>query len=308
MQDYSSLLPLVITGGVMLGVLFGVLFVVKQKTAIVIERLGKFHSIRTAGLNFKIPVIDSKVGILNLRTRELPVSIETKTHDDVFVLVEVSIQYYIIDNKDQIRKAYYELNNAEQQIRSYVYDNVRSEVPKLILDDVFSKKDEIAKGIKGDLQETIGEFGFHILNALVTDINPDPKVKDSMNEINAAKRLKEAAKEKAEAEKIMAIKKAEAESESKKLQGEGIANQRTAIARGIKDSIEEVKTALGNEVSGATVMSMLYMTQHYDTMAKLGEKGANTIFVNPNPSSVSDLQEQIMSGMIAADQTKKSDD
>lgn len=308
MQDYSSLLPLVITGAVIVVVLFGVLFVVKQKTAIVIERLGKFHSIRTAGLNFKIPVLDSKVGLLNLRTRELPVSIETKTHDDVFVLVEVSIQYYIIDNKDQIRKAYYELNNAEQQIRSYVYDNVRSEVPKLILDDVFSKKDEIAKGIKGDLQETIGEFGFHILNALVTDINPDPKVKDSMNEINAAKRLKEAAKEKAEAEKIMAIKKAEAESESKKLQGEGIANQRTAIARGIKDSIEEVKTALGNEVSGATVMSMLYMTQHYDTMAKLGEKGANTIFVNPNPSSVSDLQEQIMSGMIAADQTKKSND
>ncbi len=308
MQDYSSLLPLVITGAVIVVFLFGVLFVVKQKTAIVIERLGKFHSIRTAGLNFKIPVLDSKVGLLNLRTRELPVSIETKTHDDVFVLVEVSIQYYIIDNKDQIRKAYYELNNAEQQIRSYVYDNVRSEVPKLILDDVFSKKDEIAKGIKGDLQETIGEFGFHILNALVTDINPDPKVKDSMNEINAAKRLKEAAKEKAEAEKIMAIKKAEAESESKKLQGEGIANQRTAIARGIKDSIEEVKTALGNEVSGATVMSMLYMTQHYDTMAKLGEKGANTIFVNPNPSSVSDLQEQIMSGMIAADQTKKSDD
>lgn len=308
MHQIPDFIPYIAFLALVFILLFGVLFVVKQKSAIVIERLGKFHSVRTAGLNAKIPILDTKSGVLNLRTKELPVSIETKTKDDVFVLVEVSIQYYIINNRDQIKKAFYELNNADQQIRSYVYDNVRSEVPKLILDDVFSKKDEIAKGIKRDLQETIGEFGFHILNALVTDINPDSKVKDSMNEINAAKRLKEAAKEKAEADKIMAIKKAEAESESKKLQGEGIANQRTAIARGIKDSIEEVKTALGDEVSGATVMSMLYMTQHYDTMAKLGEKGANTIFVNPNPSSVNDLQEQIMSGMIAADMNKKGNE
>tara|TARA_B100000676_G_C17928979_1_gene759765 strand:+ start:222 stop:1139 length:918 start_codon:yes stop_codon:yes gene_type:complete len=279
---------------------YGVFFVVKQKTSVVIERFGKYHSVRTAGLNLKIPILDTKAGLLNLRTCELPVSIETKTSDDVFVFVEVSIQYYIINNKEQIRKAFYELDDPDQQIKSYVYDNVRSEVPKLILDDVFSKKEEIAKGIKRDLQETIGEFGFHILNALVTDINPDPKVKDSMNEINAAKRLKEAAKEKAEADKIMAVKKAEAESESKKLQGEGIANQRTAIARGIKDSIQEVKTALGDEVSGTTVMSMLYMTQHYDTVAKLGEKGANTIFMNPNPSSVVDIQQQILSGIVAS--------
>lgn len=296
----AQYLPQIIGLVVLLIVLIGSIFIVNQRTAVVIERLGKFHSIRVAGLNFKIPLIDRKAGILNLKTRELPVSIETKTKDDVFVVVEVSIQYYIIDNRIQIEKAFYQLNNPEHQIRSYVYDNVRSEVPKLDLDDVFSKKDEIAKGIKRDLQDTIGEFGFHILNALVTDINPDHKVKESMNEINAARRLKEAAKENAEAEKIMAVKRAEAEAESKKLQGEGIANQRTAIARGIKESIAEVKSALGDDVTGEVVMSMLYMTQHYDTMQKLGETGTNTLFINPNPSSVTDLQQQIMAAMEAS--------
>ena len=196
-------------------------FTVKQKTAVVIERLGKFQRIAQSGLQFKIPFIDQKSGVVNLRVRELPVNIETKTKDDVFVNLIVSVQYFVTANAEGIRKAFYQFDNPEAQIQSYVFDSIRSEVPKLILDDVFSEKDKIAVAVQNELAETISGFGYEIVKALVTDIDPDAKVKNSMNEINAAKRLKEAAKEYAEAEKIKVVAAAEAEAESKKLQGGG---------------------------------------------------------------------------------------
>jgi len=279
----------------------GSIYTVKQKTAVIIERLGKFQTVSTAGLRFKIPIIDRKVGTVNLRVMELPVDVETKTLDDVFVRMVVSVQYFVVETPEQIRKSYYKFDNPHRQIQSYVFDSIRSEVPKLILDDVFAEKDKIAVAVKVELHETIKDFGFNILKTLITDIDPDAKVKESMNEINAAKRMKEAAKEYAEAEKIKVVASAEAEAESKKLQGEGIADQRIAIANGLKQSVEEVKGAMEEGVTGRDVMNMLFMTQHYDTIAKLGDTGVNTIFVPYSPSSVGDLQTQIQSSLIAAE-------
>ncbi len=279
----------------------GSIYTVKQKTAVIIERLGKFQTVSTAGLRFKIPIIDRKVGTVNLRVMELPVDVETKTLDDVFVRMVVSVQYFVVETPEQIRKSYYKFDNPHRQIQSYVFDSIRSEVPKLILDDVFAEKDKIAVAVKVELHETIKDFGFNILKTLITDIDPDAKVKESMNEINAAKRMKEAAKEYAEAEKIKVVASAEAEAESKKLQGEGIADQRIAIANGLKQSVEEVKGAMEEGVTGRDVMNMLFMTQHYDTIARLGDTGVNTIFVPYSPSSVGDLQTQIQSSLIAAE-------
>lgn len=279
----------------------GSIYTVKQKSAVIIERLGKFQTVSTAGLRFKIPIIDRKVGTVNLRVMELPVEVETKTLDDVFVRMVVSVQYFVVESPEQIKKSYYKFDNPHRQIRSYVFDSIRSEVPKLILDDVFSEKDKIAVAVKVELHETIKDFGFNILKTLITDIDPDAKVKESMNEINAAKRMKEAAKEYAQAEKIKVVAAAEAEAESKKLQGEGIADQRIAIANGLKQSVEEVKGAMEEGVTGRDVMNMLFMTQHYDTIARLGETGVNTIFVPYSPSSVGDLQTQIQSSLIAAE-------
>ena len=286
--------------------LIGSIFIVKQKTAVVIERLGKFNRVAKAGLQLKIPIIDKKAGTLNLRVRELPVDVETKTKDDVFVRLVVSVQYYIRDTPEGIKLAFYKFDNPERQIQSYVFDSIRSEVPLLILDDVFSEKDKIASAVQTELSETMKEYGFAIVKALVTDIDPDMKVKESMNEINAAKRLKEAAKEYAEAEKIKVVAAAEAEAESKKLQGEGIANQRIAIANGLKQSVEEVRGAMEKEVTGQQVMNMLFMTQHYDTVSRLSENGVNTIFMPYSPDSVGDLQMQIQSSMLAADTINKS--
>lgn len=293
---------------VILTVLFlvGSIFTVKQKTAVIIERLGKFLRVAEPGLQFRIPIIDKKAGVVNLRLRELPVEIETKTKDDVFVKLIVSVQYFVTANPEGIRKAHYQFDNPTQQIQSYVFDSIRSEVPKLILDDVFSEKDKIANAVKLELAETISEYGFEIVKALVTDIDPDAKVKHSMNEINAAKRLKEAAKEYAEAEKIKVVAAAQAEAESKKLQGEGIADQRIAIANGLKQSVEEVKGAMEKDVTGQQVMNMLFMTQHYDTIGRLAENNISTIFMPYSPGSISSLQTDIQSGLLGVEMLKKA--
>jgi regulator of protease activity HflC (stomatin/prohibitin superfamily) len=281
---------------------------VKQKNAVIIERLGKFNKVSKAGLHVKIPLIDSVSGKINLRVRELPVEVETKTKDDVFVKIVVSVQFFVIDTVDGIRDSFYELNNPEQQIQSYVFDSIRSEVPLMELDDVFAQKEKIAIAIKNELSDTMKQFGFDFIKALVTDIDPDAKVKQSMNEINAAKRMKEAAREEAAAAKIRVVAAAEADSESKRLAGEGIAMQRIAIANGLKESVKEVKLAMEDHVTSQDVMNMLFMTQHYETISKLSENNTSTIFMPYSPDNVGDLQMQIQSSLIAVDGLKKSKD
>jgi len=284
----------------------GALYMVKQKHAVIIERLGKFNKVSKAGLHFKIPLVDRIAGTVNLRVRELPVEVETKTKDDVFVKIVVSVQFFVIDAEEGIRDSFYELNNPEQQIQSYVFDSIRSEVPMMELDDVFAEKEKIALAVKTELSDTMRQFGFDFIKALVTDIDPDAKVKHSMNEINAAKRMKEAAKEEAEAAKIRVVAAAEADAESKRLAGEGIALQRIAIANGLKESVAEVKLAMEDHVTSQDVMNMLFMTQHYETVAKLSENNTSTIFMPYSPDNVGDLQMQIQSSLLAVDAMKKS--
>ena len=283
----------------------GTIYMVKQQTAVVIERLGKFHKVSRPGLQFKIPLIDSIAGNVNLKVRELPVEVETKTKDDVFVKIIVSVQFFVVDSIEGIEDSFYKLNNPERQIQSYVFDSIRSEVPKMELDSVFAEKDKIAIAVKNELSETMQQFGFDFIKALVTDIDPDSKVKHAMNEINAAKRMKEAAKEEAAAAKIRVIAAAEADAESKRLAGEGIALQRIAIANGLKESVAEVKLAMEDHVTSQDVMNMLFMTQHYETVAKLSENNTSTIFMPYSPDNVGDLQMQIQSSLLAVDGMKK---
>jgi regulator of protease activity HflC (stomatin/prohibitin superfamily) len=285
--------------------LFKAFYMVKQKTAVVIERLGRYQRISRAGLHLKIPFVDQIVGTVNLRVRELPVEVETKTKDDVFVRMVVSVQFFVIDSKEGIKASFYKLNMPERQIQSYVFDSIRSEVPRMELDEVFSEKEKIAMAVKTELSETMQQFGFDFIKALVTDIDPDAKVKHSMNEINAAKRLKEAAREEAAAQKIRVVAAAEADAESKRLAGEGIAQQRIAIANGLKASVEEVKSAMEEGVTSQEVMSMLFMTQHYETVSKLSETNASTIFMPYSPDNVGDLQMQIQSSLLAVEKMKK---
>jgi len=226
------LVPIIFIG---LIILFASFFVVKQETAAIIERFGKFQAVKHSGLHLKLPIIDQIAKRLNLRIQQLDVMIDTKTLDNVFIKMKISVQYQVI--RTQVGDAYYRLENPENQITSYVFDVVRAEVPKLKLDDVFVKKDDIAIAVKGELQEAMQSYGYDIIKALVTDIDPDEQVKHAMNRINAAEREKTAAEYESEAQRIRIVAVAKAEAESKKLQGQGIADQRREIAKGLEESV-----------------------------------------------------------------------
>ena len=284
--------------------LISAFFIVKQQTAAIVERFGKFNRIAGAGLNIKIPLIDRVAGRISLRVRQLDVRVETKTKDNVFVFVIVSVQYFVIP--DKIVDAFYKLQNAEAQITSYVYDVVRAQVPGIKLDDVFETKDNIAQAVKVELEQIMDDFGYGIMKTLVTDIDPDANVKASMNQINAAQRQRVAAVEEAEAEKIRVVKAAEAEAESKALSGKGIADQRTAIVNGLQDSVTDFKNSVEG-TSAHDVMNLVLMTQYFDTLKDVGlSSNSNTIMIPHSPSGMNDISEQLRNSMITANEVSKS--
>jgi regulator of protease activity HflC (stomatin/prohibitin superfamily) len=281
-------------------VLIGSFFTVEQQTTAVVERFGKFARLAQPGLNLKIPLIERIADRVNLRIEQLDVEVETKTADNVFVEVKVSVQHFVLPGK--VYDAYYKLDKPDAQIESYVFDVVRARVPKLKLDELFEKKDEIADAVKHELEETMDDFGYGITKALVTDIDPDEEVKKSMNAINAAQRHRMAAEEQGEAERILKVKSAEADAQSKKLQGQGIADQRKAIVDGLKDSLELFKES----IPGATpmdVMQLILLTQYFDTLKDLGASSqTNTILLPHSPGGLADVSEQIRNATITAGQ------
>ena len=280
--------------------------IVKEASAAVIERFGKFQSIRTSGLSIMIPFIDRRASTVNLRVQQLDVTIETKTLDNVFVNLQVSVQYQV--RREYVKEAYYSLDNAKNQIASYVFDDVRAEVPKLELDDVFAKKEDIAIAVQANISESMAEYGYKIIKALITDIDPDHKVKDAMNRINAAKRDREAAHEEGEAQKIMIVKEAEAEAESKRLSGEGIAQQRLEIVRGFKESVEDFKKSL-DTVTHEEIMQFVLMTQYFDTIKDIGANSKNSSILMPHsPGGMKEFQNQIISGTYVGGKFNEMDD
>lgn len=295
---------LIVLGIIALVIILTGLFTVRQQTAAIVERFGRFNKASGAGLNFKIPLIDQIAGRVSLRVQQLDVRVETKTKDNVFVLVVVSVQYHVLPNK--VLDAFYKLQNPQEQITAYVFDTVRARVPAVPLDQLFEMKDDIANAVKTELDAVMDEFGYSIVKALVTDIDPDAKVKVSMNEINAAQRLRMAAVEQAEADKIRVVKAAEAEAESKALQGQGIANQRKAIIEGLRESVENFSQAVDG-VKSQDVMNLVMMTQYFDTIKDLGASGkSNTILIPHSPSGMGDLSEQMRNAMITAEQVSRA--
>ena len=292
MLFYTIVLPL----GFLL--LFFTFFIVKQQSAAIVERFGKFVNVRQSGLQLKIPIIDNVAGRLSLRIQQLDVVVETKTKDDVFVKLKVSVQFKVI--KEKVYDAFYKLDNPADQITSFIFDVVRAEVPKLILDDVFIKKDDIAIAVKSEIQEAMTEYGFQIIKTLVTDIDPDAQVKESMNRINASEREKVAAQFEGEAQKILIVEKAKAEAESKRLQGQGIADQRREIARGLEDS---VKVLNGVDINSQEASALIVVTQHYDTLQSVGSASNSNLILMPNsPQAGSEMLNNMVASFTASNQ------
>jgi len=273
-------------------------FIVKQQTAVIVERFGKFLSIRQSGLQLKIPLVDRIAGRLSLKIQQLDVIIETKTLDDVFVRLKVSVQYKVI--KDKVYDAFYKLDYPHDQITSYVFDVVRAEVPKMKLDDVFVKKDDIALAVKAELNEAMSGYGFDIIKTLVTDIDPDGQVKQAMNRINASEREKIAAQFEGDAARILIVEKAKAEAESKRLQGQGIADQRREIARGLEESVEVLnKVGINSQEASALIV----VTQHYDTLQSIGsETNSNLILLPNSPQAGSQMLNDMVASFTASNQ------
>jgi len=298
-QDF---IPQIVIGVVLLLLILKAFIIVREQSAVIVERFGRFNRIANSGIGMIIPFVDRKAATVNLRVQQLDVEIETKTKDDVFVHLQVSVQYKIA--RDSIKEAYYSLENSRNQIASYVFDDVRAEVPKLELDDVFAKKEDIAIAVQQNISESMQEYGYVIIKALITDINPDHKVKDAMNRINAAKRDKEAAHEEGEAKKIKIIKEAEAEAESKRLSGEGIARQRLEIVRGFKESVEDFKKSL-DTVTHEEIMQFVLMTQYFDTIKDIGANSKNSSILMPHsPGGMKDFQNQIITGTFVGNELK----
>jgi regulator of protease activity HflC (stomatin/prohibitin superfamily) len=275
-----------------------IFFTVKTAQVAVIQRFGKFLRIAQPGLNMKIPLVDMIAGRVSLRVNQITLTMETKTKDNVFVTIPISVQNRVRNEK--AFDAFYKLADPVAQIKSYVEQVILGHVPSMTLDEVFASQSGIAAAVKKELDVDMAEFGYEIVNVLVTDIVPDAKVKSAMNDINAAQREQVAANARGEAEKILVVKKAEAEAESKALQGQGIANQRKAIIEGLQTSIEQFQRMVSGS-SAAEVMQLVLVTQYFDTLKSIGESNkTNTLFLSHSPSAVKDVSAQILESMIGA--------
>ena len=281
--------------------LLSTFFTVRQQTAVSIERFGKFESIRHSGLQMKIPIIDKVAARISLKIQQLDVIVETKTLDDVFVKIKVSVQFVVI--KEKVYDAIYKLEYPHDQITSYVFDVVRAEVPKMKLDDVFVKKDDIAIAVKREVQESMETYGYDIIKTLVTDIDPDAQVKAAMNRINAAEREKVAAQYEGDAQRILIVEKAKAEAESKRLQGQGIADQRREIARGLVESVDVLQKV---GVSSQEASALIVITQHYDTLQAVGQQTNSNLILLPNsPEAGSEMLNNMITSFTASAQVAK---
>jgi regulator of protease activity HflC (stomatin/prohibitin superfamily) len=277
-------------------------FTVSTAQVAVITRFGRFLRIANPGLNWKWPLIDAVAGRISLRVNQIALTMETKTKDNVFVTIPIAVQTRV--RAENAFDAFYKLSNPEEQIQAYVEQVILGHVPGMTLDEVFASQSGIAAAVKQELDADMAAFGYEIVNVLVTDIVPDPKVKAAMNDINAAQREQVAANARGEAEKILVVKKAEAEAESKALQGQGIANQRRAIIEGLQESIERFRIVVGT-ASTSEVMQLVLITQYFDTIKMIGESDrTNTIFLSHSPAAVREVSDQIMQAMMAAQSAK----
>ena len=295
-MDLLVLIPLVILALIVLSLILGSFFTVNTAQVAVITRFGKFLRVADAGLNWKMPYFDTVSGVVSLRVNQITLTMETKTKDNVFVTIPISVQNRV--RPEKVYDAFYKLSDPVAQIKSYVEQVILGHVPGMTLDEVFASQSSIAAAVKQELDSDMAAFGYEIVNVLVTDIIPDSKVKSAMNDINAAQREQVAASARGEADKILVVKKAEAEAESKALQGQGIANQRKAIIEGLQVSIEQFQKVVEG-ASAKEVMQLVMVTQYFDTLKSIGENDkTNTLFLSHSPAAVKEVSDQILESML----------
>jgi regulator of protease activity HflC (stomatin/prohibitin superfamily) len=303
-MEFAGLIVLGVVLLFVLSLILGSFFTVSTAQVAIITRFGKFLRVAQPGLNWKMPYFDSVAGMVSLRVNQIALTMETKTKDNVFVTIPISVQNRV--RPENVYDAFYKLSDPVAQIKSYVEQVILGHVPSMTLDEVFASQSSIAAAVKTELDADMAAFGYEIVNVLVTDIIPDAKVKSAMNDINAAQREQVAAAARGEAEKVLVVKKAEAEAESKALQGQGIANQRRAIVEGLQVSIEQFQKVVEG-ASAKEVMQLVLVTQYFDTLKAIGESDkTNTLFLSHSPNAVREVSDQILESMIGAQKADKA--
>ena len=305
-MELLGTIVLIVLAFFILSIILGSFFTVQQQTRAIVERFGRYVRTSRPGLHFKIPYIEAIVQRVSLRVQQLLIEVETKTLDNVFVKILVAVQYRVVEGSEA--DSYYKLQDHQEQIKSYVLDVVRAKVPRMNLDEVFEKKDDIGTAVKSELDVSMKIYGFEIPNALVTDGNPADSVKAAMNEIQTQQRLQVAAAAKGEANKILVVKNAEAEAESKRLQGEGIAKQRRAIVDGLRESIAAFTDKVSS-VNEHEVLNLVLLTQYFDTIKEIGVSAGSKVILTPHaPGGMTDITDQLRTAIVTgseAVQTKK---
>jgi regulator of protease activity HflC (stomatin/prohibitin superfamily) len=302
-MDILVLVLLGVAAIFVLSIVLGSFFTVQTANVAIITRFGRFLRLAQPGLNWKVPYFDAVTGVVSLRVNQITLTMETKTKDNVFVTIPISVQNRV--RPEKAYDAFYKLSDPVAQIKSYVEQVILGHVPGMTLDEVFASQSSIAATVKKELDADMAAFGYEIVNVLVTDIVPDQKVKSAMNDINAAQREQVAAAARGEAEKIIVVKKAEAEAESKALQGQGIANQRKAIIEGLQVSVEQFQKAVEG-ASSREVMQLVLVTQYFDTLKSIGENDkTNTLFLAHSPNAVKEVSDQILDSMLVAQSADK---
>jgi regulator of protease activity HflC (stomatin/prohibitin superfamily) len=308
MDPFTSLVFVLVAIVIIVGlsVVLGSFFTVQTAEVAIVQRLGKFARVAGPGLNWKTPYIEQVVRRMSMKVQQFDVQVETKTQDNVFVQIPVSIQYKVMP--DGVENAFYKLSDPVKQIESMVYNVVLGHVPKMKLDDTFLNQADIASDLRDNLDASMKEYGYSIVKVLISDIVPDQKVKAAMNDINAAQREREATVSRAETNKMLLVKQAEAEAESKRLQGEGIANQRKAIITGLKDSVEDfAKTVPGS--TPQDVMQLVLMTQYFDTLKDIAANDhSNTVLIPHTPNTLTDLFSQVRNAIITGSELARHPD
>lgn len=275
--------------------------VVHQSTTGVWKTLGKFSGVTGPGLKVYIPGIHSITPVSN-RLHQDPFNVEVKTRDNVFANLHIAVQYQV--KPEDTEKAFFSMWDPVKQMTSYIENDIRSFSSRKNLDELFESQDEICHTVSENLSKKMKDHGYSIINTLVTGIEPTKEVKDAMNKINATARLKDAAKNEALAHYEKEVGQARADKERKRLQGEGISEQRKAILDGYETGLEKMAHKLG--MSNQDVISFVQNFQHLDVMESIGRsQNAKIIFMNSNSN---DLSEQLIKAQLATSAVSKKED
>ncbi|KEG07108.1 hypersensitive-induced response protein 1-like [Trypanosoma grayi] len=248
---------------------------VGQSEVAVLETCGRFNTIAGPGCHCVLPWT-YKAGTLSMRLREHHFMIRSKTKDNVFVTLKLTINVQVVP--DRVDAAFYGLEEPLSIIQSYVENSVEAKIPLYNLEALFIERGTISQQLKNETDAIMEVYGWDIVSALITEIDPGDEMTEAINSIQKYQRLRVAAVDEAETKKMQRVRAAEALCESRRLAGQGLAEQRKAIVAGLRKSVEVMRHD-ANGLNNEDVLNLLLINQYYDTMKSVAENSGGSLLI-----------------------------